>query len=302
MAAPLSRIGRRAALALALWLAALAAGAGARLARPLRRRSLGLPAGGADAEQAVLLDQLKNGATSRLLLIGIEGAPPAPTTRSAAAARAEASSRLAAALRASELFASVDNGDNAAWADSGRFVFEHRYLLSPAVDAARFSVAGLREAIDDTVALLGTPAGSLLKPILFRDPTGETVRIAEALTPARAPKSENGVWVSRDDAARAAAGDDARRRRRPRRPAARAGAVQSAFDAVAPPGLRLRRLGRRPLRRRFARAHQGRGRAPRRLRLGDRRRPAAARLRAPCARFSSRCCRSPPASSPASPR
>ena len=47
------------------------------------------------------------------------------------------------------------------------------------------------------MSLLGTPAGSLLKPILYRDPTGETLRIAEALTPSHAPKSENGVWVSR---------------------------------------------------------------------------------------------------------
>ncbi len=140
-------------------------------------------------EQAVLLDQLKSGAASRLVLVGIEGGD--------ATARAEASQRLASAMRASGLFASVDNGDTAPWQEAGRFVFAHRYALSPAVDAARFSVEGLRAAIDDTLALLGTPAGTLVKPILFRDPTGETVRIAEALTPAQAPKSEQGVWVSR---------------------------------------------------------------------------------------------------------
>ena len=140
-------------------------------------------------EQAVLLDQLKSGAASRLVLVGIEGGD--------ATARAEASQRLAAAMRASGLFASVDNGDTAPWQDAGRFVFAHRYALSPAVDAARFGVEGLRAAIDDTLALLGTPAGALVKPILFRDPTGETVRIAEALTPAQSPKSEQGVWVSR---------------------------------------------------------------------------------------------------------
>src|SRR6185295_16568729 len=149
-------------------------------------------------EQAVLLDQLKNGTTSRLVLIGIEGAPPGSDNEGAAAARAQASSRLAAALRASGEFAAVHNGETAAFADAGRFVFEHRYQLSPAVDAARFSVAGLRDAIETTVSLLGTPAGSLLKPIVFRDPTGETLRIAEALTPARAPKVDHGVWVSRN--------------------------------------------------------------------------------------------------------
>jgi predicted exporter len=148
-------------------------------------------------EQAVLLDQLKRGATSRLLLIGIEGAPAGGDDDAAAAARAQASGRLAAALRVSGEFARVHNGETAAWADAGRFVFEHRYQLSPAIDAERFSVAGLRDAIDTTVSLLGTPAGSLLKPILFRDPTGETMRIAESLTPALAPKIDHGIWVSR---------------------------------------------------------------------------------------------------------
>lgn len=140
-------------------------------------------------EQAVLLDQLKSGAASRLVLVGIEGGD--------SATRADASKRLAVALRRSGRFASVDNGDTAPWQEAGRFVFAHRYALSPAVDASRFTSEGLRAAIDDTLSLLGTPAGSLIKPILFRDPTGETVRIAEALTPAHAPKSENDVWVSR---------------------------------------------------------------------------------------------------------
>ena len=140
-------------------------------------------------EQAVLLDQLKSGAASRLVLVGIEGGD--------GPARAEASKRLAVALRGSTRFASVDNGDTAPWQDAGRFVFAHRYALSPAVNGERFTINGLRGAIDDTLSLLGTPAGSLVKPILFRDPTGETIRIAEALTPSRAPKNENGVWVSR---------------------------------------------------------------------------------------------------------
>src|SRR5678815_2827827 len=50
-------------------------------------------------EQAVLLDQLKSGAASRLLVIGIEGG--APGDDAAAVTRAEASKRVAAALRAS---------------------------------------------------------------------------------------------------------------------------------------------------------------------------------------------------------
>jgi predicted exporter len=146
------------------------------------------------AEQRVLLEQLKSGATSRVILIGIRGAD--------AAARATASRQLADQLRRSPHFDAVHNGDTTGgdWAATGELLFAHRYLLSPAVDAERFSASGLRAAIDDTVALLGTPAGTLIKPLLWRDPTGESVRLAEAMLPAAAPRIEQGVWVSREQA------------------------------------------------------------------------------------------------------
>ncbi len=140
-------------------------------------------------EQAVLLDQLRTGVASKLVLIGIEGG--------SAATRGEASMKLARALRSSGLFDAVHNGDNTGFEATGRFLFEHRYVLSPAVDAERFTAAGLRAAIDDTTALLGTPAGVAIKPLIWRDPTGETVRMAEAMLPAQSPRSEAGVWVSR---------------------------------------------------------------------------------------------------------
>src|SRR3954464_1110238 len=150
-----ARPARRGALVVALWLVGVAAAlVVAWRAHYVADLSAFLPSA-PTPEQAVLLDQLKSGATSRLLLIGIEGG--APGDEAAAAARAEASKRVAAALRASGQFASVHNGENAAWADAGRFLFEHRYAISPAVDADRFSVAGLRDAIDSTVSLLGTP-------------------------------------------------------------------------------------------------------------------------------------------------
>ena len=142
------------------------------------------------AEQAVLLDQLQSGAVARLVLIGIEGGT--------AVQRTEASVQLANALRKSGAFDAVHNGDNSGFEETGKFLFANRYLLSPGVDARRFTAEGLREAIDETTALLGTPAGSMIKPILLRDPTGETVRMAEGMLPAQAPRSDGRVWVSRD--------------------------------------------------------------------------------------------------------
>jgi len=143
------------------------------------------------AEQRVLLEQLRSGEASRVLLIGIRGG--------SSEARAARSRALATTLRASPLFEAVHNGDETENTAGGTFLFDHRYLLSPAVDPEHFRRDGLRDAIDDTVGLLGTPAGALIKGILWRDPTGETVRVAEALLPAQAPRSENGVWVSRSE-------------------------------------------------------------------------------------------------------
>jgi predicted exporter len=142
------------------------------------------------AEQAVLLDQLRGGVAARLVLLGIEGG--------STEARRQASQTLAKTLRESGLFDAVHNGDNAGFEATGRFLFDHRFALSPGVDVQRFTVDGLRAAIEETTSLLGTPAGAMLKPVILRDPTGETVRMAEAMLPAQGPRSEGGVWVSRD--------------------------------------------------------------------------------------------------------
>ena len=185
--------------------------------------------------QALLLEQLKTGVASRLVLIGIEGGD--------ARARAAASRALAGALRASGAFETVANGDTAAWRDIGRLLFEHRYLLSPAVDAQRFTVEGLRAAIDESLALLGTPAGTLLKPVLLRDPTGETARIAEAMLPAQSPRIEEGVWVSRQApravlvATTKAAGSDLDAQERAIETA------RAAFARSAPPSLHVQITG-----------------------------------------------------------
>ena len=128
-----------------------------------------------------MLDQVRSGVSTRLVLIGIEGGQ--------AASRGEASRQLARSLRDSGAFETVHNGDTSQWQDAGAFVFEHRYLLSPAVDAQRFTTDGLRTGIEDTLALLGTPAAGLVKPTLLRDPTGEAMLIASSLLPAQAPRS-----------------------------------------------------------------------------------------------------------------
>ena len=183
------------------------------------------------AEQSVLLDQLRTGVAARLVLVGIDGGT--------AAQRRQASTALAARLRDSGEFDAVHNGDNAGFEATARFLFEHRYLLSPGVDAQRFTVEGLRAGIEDTTSMLGTPAGAMIKAVILRDPTGESVRMAQSMLPAQAPRSDGQVWVSRDASravmvltTRAAGADlDAQERALQR--------VRHEFAAVAPAELRL---------------------------------------------------------------
>ncbi|WP_428423144.1 MMPL family transporter [Methylibium sp.] len=233
----------RGRLALLAWLAGMLLG-GALIARTAFSTDLSafLPAS-PDARQRVLIEQLQNGVAARTLLIGIDGGD--------AVQRARASRTLAAALRGSTLFEQVQNGDrgdeqgaeSGDWQAAGRWLVEHRYQLSPAVTPERFTVAGLRDAIDETLSLLGTPAGNAVKPLLERDPTGEMQRIAESLIPASAPRSEEGVWVART-AARAllllttrAAGADLDAQ------AAALERVRGAFAPLAAQGLQLQLSG-----------------------------------------------------------
>lgn len=139
-------------------------------------------------EQRILVDQLQNGVVARMLLIGIEGGD--------SAARAQASKALAARLRADAAFIAVNNGEPVTLRRDQQFLLENRYLLSPAIDAQRFSAAGLRAAIEESLAALASPAGLALKHFLGRDPTGEFVQLLDQIGAGNAPATSAGVWVA----------------------------------------------------------------------------------------------------------
>lgn len=143
-------------------------------------------------EQQVLLDQLRDGVVSRLILTGIEGAD-APT-------RAVLSKNMAQRLRADPAFVAVNNGEPVNAQRDQAFLFGNRYLLSPAVTPERFTVAGLHDAISETIDLLTSPAGLLIKPLLPRDPTGELMQLFEQFNGGSHPQLQHGAWAARDGA------------------------------------------------------------------------------------------------------
>ena len=181
---------RKAGLTLTLWLLAMLAGAAVVWhSRFVADMSFFLPAR-PSAEQQVLIDQLKEGAVSRLLMLAIEGGD--------AGQRAAASRELRQRLAGRSEFVSVQNGEASSFAAERDLLFRHRYVLSPAVTPERFTVDGLKRAIGDSIDLLASPAGMLVKPFLTRDPTGELVELVTRLQTDSQPNSRDGVWASRD--------------------------------------------------------------------------------------------------------
>ncbi|MBK1680594.1 MMPL family transporter [Rhodocyclus tenuis] len=142
------------------------------------------------ARQQMLVDQLRDGAIARLVIIGIEGGN--------AAERARLSLALAEELRANPAFSAVQNGAAETQDKDRKYFFDNRYLLSPAVDAEHFSDSGLRQSIGNSIAALSGDAGLILKAILPRDPTGETLHILEQFSGESQPRSQAGAWASSD--------------------------------------------------------------------------------------------------------
>ncbi|OGA99668.1 MAG: hypothetical protein A3E79_06535 [Burkholderiales bacterium RIFCSPHIGHO2_12_FULL_61_11] len=143
-------------------------------------------------EQQLLMDQLRDGLASRLILVGIEGAD-APT-------RARLSKQTAQRLRADPAFVTVNNGEPVNTERDRAFLFNNRYLLSPAVTPERFTADGLHAALSDSIDLLASPAGLLVKSLLPRDPSGEMVKLLDQQGSGTHPKLVDGAWASRDGA------------------------------------------------------------------------------------------------------
>jgi predicted exporter len=142
--------------------------------------------------QQVLVDQLRDGVVSRLILVAIEGAEPALLAR--------ASKSMTGVLAADERFTSVRNGESVVSEKDREYFWRNRYLLSPAVIPEHFSVPSLRASLEDALGLLGSPAGVLVQRVLPSDPTGELLRLLEALDAQAKPLTREGVWFSPDGA------------------------------------------------------------------------------------------------------
>jgi len=142
------------------------------------------------AQEQMLVDQLRDGLISRLILVGIDG--------SDARTRAALSRALAARLRQQAAFVSVNNGEPVdAHADEA-LLFKYRYLLSPATTPQTFSASGLHQAIAASIDSLASPLGGTLKSLFPADPTGALLQLLDNMAAGAQPHKDDGVWAAPD--------------------------------------------------------------------------------------------------------
>lgn len=149
-----------------------------------------LPDSAAPAQQ-LMVDQLRDGVASRLVLLAVENG--------SAGQLAESSRKLARALEASGHFSYVRNGEQGITPAERERLMQYRYLLSTATGAERFSATGLEQGLRESLQLLASPAGAMLRQLLPADPTGAMLSLLEDWGGARSgPGLQHGVWFSAD--------------------------------------------------------------------------------------------------------
>lgn len=145
----------------------------------------------ADSElHDILIGQIKEGAASRLLLIGIEGGETAEL--------AKASVFMQQQLKQSDLFLSVRNGSQGLNTDDYALLFKYRYLLMKQSPQEHFSVSNMRNALQQQLRIISS---SMIVPgqlSIERDPTMAALGVIKGLEPIRKPSLVNGVWFSAD--------------------------------------------------------------------------------------------------------
>ncbi|HEY8025794.1 MAG TPA: MMPL family transporter [Burkholderiaceae bacterium] len=186
---------RRTLLPLLVWLAVLACcawivGAHTKIYTDLT----GFLPSAPDRTQQLLLDQLREGPSSRLILIGVEGGRVENL--------AGTSFAMAEAMRKDTRFSLVQNGELEALDAEREILTRYRYALTPALgpggEPDHFGVEAMRKDIARDAALLQSSFGDVLKSLLPLDPTGEVARIAASMTPGSKLALHDGVWFSAD--------------------------------------------------------------------------------------------------------
>ena len=146
-----------------------------------------LPAGQSAASR-IMMEELRSGTASSLLLIGIEGAP--------ADRLATISGGMAERLRHDGRFRLVDNGQQSLDGAAIDTLFAYRYLLAPGPAASVFDADGLRRGFQSVLDGLQSSASPLVQQYGLPDPTGAFPAMMRTLAGGSRVRSVGGVWFA----------------------------------------------------------------------------------------------------------
>ena len=144
---------------------------------------------GETPEARLLLREAGIGAATGIMLVGIDGAPPAELAR--------ISRSMAADLSGNPLFAMVLAGD-ATLPDAAAMerLFARRYLLSGAEADTLFSEEALRSGLRGLLRQLGSSTASLAAELGLADPTGAFMGMLRGWVGASPVRSVDGAWLA----------------------------------------------------------------------------------------------------------
>ncbi|MEX0829331.1 MAG: MMPL family transporter [Nitrospirales bacterium] len=148
-----------------------------------------LPSSGSFSQQ-LFVDQLQSGPTSRILLLGLQGAEPAVL--------AKASKKLADAMRKHGQFLHVYNGEQTQNDFNQDLLYRYRYLLSSTVTADQFSPERLRQSLEHRLQDMANPLPAFFKKQVPEDPTGALASVLQQWRSGNTIKMAHGVWFSSD--------------------------------------------------------------------------------------------------------
>lgn len=148
-----------------------------------------LPSSGSFSQQ-LFVDQLQSGPTSRILLLGLQGAEPSLL--------AETSKKLANAIRNHDQFLHVHNGEQTNLNPGQDLLYQYRYLFSPTISSNQFTTQGLRQMLQHRLQDMANPLPSFFKKKIPEDPTGAFQNILHHLKSKNTLKTTHGVWFSSD--------------------------------------------------------------------------------------------------------
>lgn len=178
---------------IAAWLAVFIAVA-AQLLTGLRLDSdLGafMPRARTDA-QAVLLNEIEAGPASRVWLLAIRAETPDRL--------GDLTRRFAAELEATGQLKTIYFGQTVVDEETQQILFRYRYLLDPDGGPPRFGTPAIRNALEDGLQMLRSPASPLERQLLTADPTGALPRVIDTVQPSNMTlRRRDGVWVSADE-------------------------------------------------------------------------------------------------------